>query len=93
METEKTVAPTQSAGAVTPSLNHQSEKDMSTHESGSTYDELRVSNGKATDAQEETAPQEVLLEQHGELDGRKKAIIVLALCVGFFIFIVVVGIS
>lgn len=61
-------------------LDRQSEKDASTNASGSTYDESKTSNGGAIlDAQEETAPWEEPLEE--VLDAKKKAIIVLALCV------------
>lgn len=81
---EEAVAPAQPVNAATSSLDRQSEKDVWTHASGSTYDELKPGNGKATDIREETVSQEVLEEQREELDGRKKAIIVLALCVGFF---------
>lgn len=80
---EKTVAPAQPVGAATSPLDHQSEKDVLTHASGSTQDELKVKNGETTDIQDETAPREVLDEHREQLDGRKKVVIVLALCVGF----------
>lgn len=77
---EKAAAPAQPVDITTSSLDRQSEK---THASGSIYDELKLSNGEATGVWEETVPQEALKE---ELDGRKKAIIVLALCVSFAFF-------
>lgn len=81
---EKAVVPAQPVDVTTTSsLDHQSEK---THASGSIYGELKLSNDQATDAREETVPQEALNE---ELDGRKKAIIVLALCVSFAFFIMI----
>lgn len=80
MEMEKVVAPAQPVDLTTSSLDRQSEK---THASGSIYDELNLSNGEATDIREETVPEEAPRE---ELDGRKKAIIVLALCVSFAFF-------
>lgn len=88
IEMEKTVAPAQPVGAATSSLDHQSEKDAPTHASGSIHDELEVRNGETTDIQQATAPREVLDEDCERLDGRKKVIIVLALCVGFAFFII-----
>lgn len=72
MEMMKSVAPAQPVGATASSLSEKG--GVSTHASGSTHDELK---------EEETVPQEGSEEHHEQLDGRRKVIIVLALCVGF----------
>lgn len=83
MEMMEVVAPAQPVDDATASS--LSEKGVSTH---ATHDELNVQNGEAI-GQEETVPQETLEEHREQLDGRKKAIIVLALCVGFALLLVV----
>lgn len=84
----ETVAPartTDAEGVVASSLDYQSEKDVLTNASGSTYDELKTGNGEVTpNAQEVAAPREEPLEE--VLDGKKKVIIVLALCVSLLFF-------
>lgn len=80
MEMMKVVAPAQPVGATASSL---SEKDVSIHTSGSTHDESKAQNDEATAGIQEEVPQEELEEHREQLDGRRKAIIVLALCVGF----------
>lgn len=70
------------------SVDQRSEKDVSTEASGSTYGELKASSCDAPpDVQREDSPVENPLEgleQEG-LDGRRKAIIVLALCVSLLL--------
>lgn len=79
------------AGEAASSLDHRSEKDAptETEASSSTYDELGPNNSdsrmeKQHESPETNRPAEN--EQPEELNSRRKAIIVLALCVGLPLF-------
>jgi hypothetical protein len=78
-------------GGAASSLDHRSEKDVSTETeaSSSTYDELGANNSDVPTEKQHEAPEtnRPAEDEHPEeLNSRRKAIIVLALCVGLPLF-------